>query len=232
MDEERLGFEKPNHTQTPNSFFDVSLPKIKTLAELKVILAIIRQTFGWHKVADQISLSQLEKSTGLSRESVSNGINAALENGYIERKSTSKQGYTYQLKVVNNSDQSTIPTSQQFRPELVKDSDQLLVNNSDPQKKGIKEKKEIDPVVPFTGVAFVEALKDFLAHHREIGKPYKPTGLKALYAKLASWGESGATESLRESVSNRWQGVFPPKTRTSLPLNEHPNAYRPGKMVL
>lgn len=138
---EHKGFEVPNHTQTPNTFFDVSLPEIKSLTELKVVLAVIRQTFGWQKKADRISLSQLQRLTGLSRESVSIGIQAALEHKYIERKAV-KNGFVYNLKVVRNSDQSGIPTSQEFRPKVVRNSDQKVVGIPDPQKKEEKEKKE------------------------------------------------------------------------------------------
>lgn len=142
MEDERRGFEKPNHTQTPNSFFDVTLPTIKTLAELKVVLAVIRQTFGWHKDADQISLSQLQKLTGMTRETVSIGINSAIGHGLLDRHPF-KHSFLYSLRVaVGDSDQSDIPTSPQIRPKVVGSSDRELVGNSDPQKKGSKEKKE------------------------------------------------------------------------------------------
>jgi hypothetical protein len=106
-----------------------------------VILAIIRQTFGWRKEFDRISLSQLERLTGLTRESVSIGLNAALDHGHINRKPHGNS-FVYSLTLVGKSDQSENPTSQQFRPKTVGISDQKVVNNSDPQKKGIKEKKE------------------------------------------------------------------------------------------
>ena len=73
------GYQAPNHTQTPNEFFDVHLKEMG-LSELKIVLAIIRQTFGWHKADDEISFSQFETLTGLSRPAVSKGIQAALEN--------------------------------------------------------------------------------------------------------------------------------------------------------
>ena len=38
---------EPNTTQTPNYYYDVLLPLPLTLAELKVINAVIRETYGW-----------------------------------------------------------------------------------------------------------------------------------------------------------------------------------------
>ena len=68
-----MTYDQPNYTQVPNDFFDIHLPEIDTLAELKCALVVIRQTFGWHKGKDRISYSQFEKKTGLSLESIRQG---------------------------------------------------------------------------------------------------------------------------------------------------------------
>lgn len=138
---EQKGFAIPEHTQTPNTFFDVTLPHIKSIGELKVLLAIMRQTFGWRKFSDTISMSQLQKITGLSHQGVANGLQLALEHGYIER-TPHGQSFSYSLKLlVKEVDQSSKLTSQVNRPEVVKQVDRQLVKQVDTQKKG-KEKKE------------------------------------------------------------------------------------------
>lgn len=139
---EQKGFAIPEHTQTPNSFFDVTLPQIKSIGELKVLLAIMRQTFGWRKFSDTISLSQLVKITGLSRQGVTNGLHLALQHGHIERKPHGNS-FTYGLKLlVKEVDQSSKLTSQEGGPEMVKQVDHQVVKQVDTQKKDIKEKKE------------------------------------------------------------------------------------------
>lgn len=135
------GLEEPNHTQTPNAFYDDLLKKIETVTELKVTLAIIRQTFGWHKKEDELSLSQLEALTGLSRQGVCDGLKIGLERGSIVRRK-SGQSFVYSLKLVSNTDQSTTLTSQQRGLEVVSNVDRQLVSNADTQKKAPKEKKE------------------------------------------------------------------------------------------
>lgn len=143
------GAEKPNHTQTPNSFYDVLLAQISSLAELKVTLAIMRQTFGWHKEEDVLSLSELQRLTGLSRQGVIDGIELGIKRRSIVRKPHG-QSFVYRLRLVNELDQSkrlTSPTSQQSRPEVVNDLDQQLVNDLDPQNKEEKEKKETESIV-------------------------------------------------------------------------------------
>src|SRR5262245_5804895 len=83
--EQHDGVEPPNHTQTPNALFDELMRDMKE-AELKVTLAICRQTFGWHRKEDELSLTQLSDLTGLSRQSVISGIEAGMRRGIILRK--------------------------------------------------------------------------------------------------------------------------------------------------
>ena len=40
------GFQAPNFTQTPNDLFDIYLADLGH-AELRVLLAVIRETYGW-----------------------------------------------------------------------------------------------------------------------------------------------------------------------------------------
>lgn len=129
--------EKPNYTQTPNAIYAL-MPEMGD-AELRVVMAICRATFGWHKRADVLSLSQLEQRTGLSRQGVIDGTNAAVGRGIVGR-SAKGNSYEYFL-VVNDVDQSTELTSQASRPGMVKPVDHLSVNVVDTQKKVLKKKR-------------------------------------------------------------------------------------------
>ena len=54
------GFDSPRYTPTPDQIFDELLaPGLLTEAELRVLLYIVRRTFGWKKELDNISLSQI-----------------------------------------------------------------------------------------------------------------------------------------------------------------------------
>jgi hypothetical protein len=66
------GFTSPNHTQTPNDLFEVHLPEMG-YAELKVVLVVVRHTFGYHRRGVRLSVSEMEAATGLSRKSVQDG---------------------------------------------------------------------------------------------------------------------------------------------------------------
>jgi phage replication O-like protein O len=59
----------PNVTAVPNILFDRVFLNLRPGA-LRVLLAVVRLTYGWQKVSDRISYTQLQKVTGLSREGV------------------------------------------------------------------------------------------------------------------------------------------------------------------
>jgi len=52
------GWDTPHYTPIPDQLFDEWLPHLSE-AELKVLLYIMRHTFGWKKDSDAISLSQM-----------------------------------------------------------------------------------------------------------------------------------------------------------------------------
>jgi len=83
----KKGFQSPNHTQTPNDLFDIYLPELG-FGELKVLLAIIRQTLGYHRKRSKLSLTFLEKATGLSRSAVQRACDKLESREFIRRKKT------------------------------------------------------------------------------------------------------------------------------------------------
>src|SRR5690349_19405861 len=78
------GFQSPNYTQTPNDLFDELLPDMG-LAELKVVMCIVRHTFGYHKEEIKLSLRAIARFTGLTANSVMEGAKQAEDHGLIER---------------------------------------------------------------------------------------------------------------------------------------------------
>jgi hypothetical protein len=101
------GWDVPHTTQVPDMLFDELLPDLSG-AELKVLLYIIRRTFGFKKHADAISLSQLkdgirkadgtvlDRGTGLAESTVLEALKSLETAGYISKESTqSPDGVNY-----------------------------------------------------------------------------------------------------------------------------------------
>jgi phage replication O-like protein O len=98
----------PNYTQTPNDLFDKWLPHLGE-AELKVLLVIMRKTFGWHKIRDFISISQLASITGMLEETVVKAAKSLQIKGVIKRivvGQKGKQQTIYELNIEENSNKS------------------------------------------------------------------------------------------------------------------------------
>lgn len=69
------GILVPSAFQVPNEVIDEGWLKELGGAEVKVLLYIIRKTFGFNKIGgDRIPLSQIIKGTGLSRQSAVSAI--------------------------------------------------------------------------------------------------------------------------------------------------------------
>lgn len=109
------GFAYPNTTQVPDLLFDQIMQDLDE-KELKVLLYIIRRTFGFKKPADNISLSQLvngiithdgrvlDRGTGLSKASVTRALHALKQKNLINatQNRNAKKGNlptTYSLRM-------------------------------------------------------------------------------------------------------------------------------------
>src|SRR5215472_15924966 len=125
-------------TQTPDIVLDWLMSRIKPSSFL-IVMVVVRKTFGFQKKADQISLTQFQKMTGLSRQGVVEGIVAL---GPILNIKTSAKGtrepneFSLNLdflnQLVNSVDQSTNLTSQLYPISTSQLSRHTTYNNNKP----------------------------------------------------------------------------------------------------
>jgi hypothetical protein len=134
-----MSFQSPNYTQTPNDLFDDMLKEIDDLSELKVTLAAIRQTFGYHREKAEMSLGWFELVTGLARHSVQRGIEKAIERGTIAKvkDATNRTGAIYSVVILEG--QPVTPRGAA--------SDPLGGQPQPPLKKERKNKEVAPPIV-------------------------------------------------------------------------------------
>ena len=85
-------FNKPNYTQTPNEFFDEVAKTLKE-GELRIMLVVMRQTFGWgNKAWDRISISQLMNKTGMKRDAVVRSTKSLVQKKLVTKHKSGTQG--------------------------------------------------------------------------------------------------------------------------------------------
>jgi phage replication O-like protein O len=99
------GFSSPAFTQLPNAVVDVLLPHL-TDPELRVLLYIVRRTFGFQRDSDNISLRQM--TDGLKRSAVAKALQGLQQKGIItsQRNSDPERGSlpsTYSLRFSQES---------------------------------------------------------------------------------------------------------------------------------
>lgn len=111
------GFRSPNYTQVPDELFDELLPVLSG-GELKVLLYIIRRTFGFKRDSDTISINQmlngittrdgrvLDRGVGLTKKTLLAAIRSLEERNVIltERRRSLERGdeaTSYQLNIAD-----------------------------------------------------------------------------------------------------------------------------------
>src|SRR5215470_17248961 len=138
----------PNTTQMPNVLLDEVIPTLKPAA-VRILLAIVRFTYGYGKPADRISFTQLARVTGLSRWGVNGAVDELKARKIINVKPGAKgrgaNEYSLNLDIrtgqlVKKGDQCENLTSQVGSQET-----RLSQTNSKPKK---RERTESDKQIP------------------------------------------------------------------------------------
>lgn len=128
-----------NTTPIPNVVLDNYLPTLKGV-ELKLLLIIIRQTLGWQKDHDWLTVGQLVKRTGASRRRISEAIKSLLEkrlinlydvNGKLLDCPAARKGngmIFYSCALVNNAKKVHYPEQEFYfnKDKIARDPEQFL----------------------------------------------------------------------------------------------------------
>jgi phage replication O-like protein O len=123
------------YTKVDNWLFDEVLPNV-TGGTFKLLMIVERQTSGWNKKSDAISVSQFEAAMGMTRPTVIACLKEALDGGYLKRKKagkgfiywlpTSKKTLPDQLNNLTSTSKETLPvTSKKIKPTKEKNKDNI-----------------------------------------------------------------------------------------------------------
>jgi hypothetical protein len=126
------GYASPNYTPVPDELFDEQLPDLSG-AELKVLLYVIRRTFGFKRESDNISLSQmlnglrtrdgriLDRGVGLSKKTLLQAIKSLEEQAIIltQRRRSQEKGdeptsYRLNVRMAVTLEQTTSPVGEKL----------------------------------------------------------------------------------------------------------------------
>jgi len=133
------------YTKVPNYILEDYISRLKG-SELKVLLTVCRKTFGFHKTVDGISISQIQRYTGLGRSTIIGAIRSLVDQNIISRfedSFTNRYGINtrQQVQKPNQYAPKEKDTGTFIDPEMVQKFNQMLVQKMNPQKKDSKEIK-------------------------------------------------------------------------------------------
>lgn len=141
----------PNYTQTPNDLFDHWLPFLGEI-ELKVLLVILRKTYGWHQEEDYISISQLEKYTGSTATNIGKAVKDLIGKGLVAKRIEGPKGSqkTFYSLVVQQERASITPSRDGSPPPPAAGAPPLPPREvqKKPLKETSKEKQQQQPAAP------------------------------------------------------------------------------------
>lgn len=177
-----------------------------TKRQYKVLLYIIRKTYGYGKKTDDMTVTQIANGTGLTRPHASGALHELIETNTVLKRD-GKYGYVLGInKDYGNwipSQNGTCPktgtTPSQNGTETVPKRDtQYITPIDNNQKKG--EPAFLDKQTWF----------DFLSHRKAIKKPMSPQAITRMWNKLERMEAAGydANKLLEVSMINGWQDVF------------------------
>ena len=127
---------KTTHTQVSNGFIEKTMNRLSGAA-VKCFLAICRNTIGWHKDADYISITQIQGMTGLSNTSVVKGIDE-LEKAECIIKEKTRSITKYSINYTRQSEEIT-----QGKVKKVHSQSEETSHTKETQPKETQQKKLI-----------------------------------------------------------------------------------------
>lgn len=159
------GFQAPNYTQVPNDYFDLVMEM--TIAEIRVLSALIRVTLGYHRDEITLTIREMARITNLDPKSVMAGASKLEERGLIERtveKITTVTKWRVVIgdpklwekivKTVGNDseEKSSLPYNKKKKSKENEDEDALAQNLKDVAMKEISRTYEsvigiINPII-------------------------------------------------------------------------------------
>jgi len=216
---------EPNYTQYPNVILDECMSQL-THTEFKVISAIIRMTFGYHREHEKVKITAREmmQLTGLTKPTIIKAADSLEKIGLIEKfpEQTGTEWKIVMEGVKNlypsHDDRGKNPlpldTKRGKNPLPPTYTRDLLKKKDLKKDQGLEEKTEEDySFIPdsLQDPEFISAWKEWEVHRKQIKHKLTPLTQKKQLKKLSSVPLKIAIHTIEQSIEKGWQGLFIPK---------------------
>ena len=150
------------HTDIAHEVLEALMKTPLSGAEFRVLLAILRKTWGWHKKQDTLSLNQIAELTGIPRRTVIRASGGLLEKRILDREERPRSPSTWRI----NKDYEQWVVSK-VAPS-VKSGTPPSVKSGTLQKKLRQKKRKKPPISPRGGL---NGFDEFYLHYpRKVAK--------------------------------------------------------------
>lgn len=202
-----------------------ALCKIRIPGEsTQVFLTILRKTYGYKKVVDQIALSQFVAATGMKKPNICRALKQletlnVIKIDKIVGQNDNVKRVMYRINKHYDTWETEKRAQSRLKP-LSKRTMTVIQNDNDSLSKTItsviqndthKRKKENTKETPTKErLPLCEAWKSYVDMRVKIKKPMTVKAMKMAVDKLAELQSSGndPVEVLNQSTFNSWQGLF------------------------
>ena len=202
--------ENGGYTRIHNDILEALSKARLTGQEFRLLIFLLRKTYGWNKKEDAISLSQFADGLGLKHpQKVVSILAELLSKNIIYRHK--KRGliwvYGFNKHIELWKDTSTL---QGTTPQGTEGSTPQGTN-----KRHLKTIKNNNDVVlipdSLNTEDFIKSWSEWVVFRKEIKKKMTPTIQEKQLKKLSEYSPGVATAMLEQSMVNGWTGLFPIK---------------------
>jgi phage replication O-like protein O len=196
---------EPNYTQVPNAILDGMAEFSEP--ELRVILVVCRQTFGWHRERAALSQSFLAKASGLSGPACSKAGSGLVEKGILEKGKQPGSRGSNTFRLVVNDLSSTIIGGKVDLSTRVTGQAAPPITDDDTNKERLPKKEDAAPAPPPVETEHQKFMRLWkVAYETKFGRAYKFNGGRDGKAVQTLLDEPGATaEDLMDMVERAWK---------------------------
>lgn len=210
------------HTKIANELLDAIIKTDFSKRQYKILLFVMRKTYGWNKSEDDISRSQIVEATQLKNPHVTTTIQELLEmnvlivsNGnHAKRYKINKYYDTWRVTETVIITETVNITETVIVTETVTDCYQngnFSLPKQYPQKTTPKDNTKDKIIIP----DFIdkELWSDFKKMRIKIKKPMTDRAEKLMINKLQKMNDAGldTKKSIENSIINSWQDIYEPK---------------------
>ena len=209
---------KNGYTKIANDLLEKIIVSGLNGTELAVILLVIRKTYGWNKLEDEISLSQFIKYIPVSKKSICSALKVLLLVKIVtlvkkgcscnssNKYKLNKKYDEWQLVKKSKLVKKTPRTSEDIVNQLVK---KTTHTKETIQKKLYKRKDSLF----FSDPSFKDLWESFVDMRKKMRKPLTDKAISLTMSKFEKWGIEESKQSLEKTIECGWTGLFEPKTK-------------------